>query len=146
MPKIRKALLFVLSFALLSLLPAAGWCAGTTTVSSEPTVTMSLRQYETLKTSIETLKANSMKREQLINEQSKQISELKEQLTVSQTQMQNSQSSMDQTQQLLRQQKASLETLTQQINEQSHKYRIAKQQRDTWAVAAGVLLVGLAVK
>lgn len=146
MPKIRKALLFVLSFALLSLAPAAGWCADTTTVSSEPVVTMSLRQYETLKSSIETLKQNSKTREQLIRQQSKQISELKKQLTISQTQMQNSQISMDQTQQLLTQQKASLETLTQQINEQSHKYRIAKQQRDTWAVAAGVLLVGLAVK
>lgn len=146
MPKVKRLLLFAVSFALLSLLPAACYCAGTTTTSSEPTVTMSLRQYETLKTSIETLKQNSMKREPLINEQSRQISELKKQLTVSQTQMQNSQSSMDQTQTLLTQQKASLETLTQQINAQSHKYRIAQQQRDAWAVAAGVLLVGLAVK
>ena len=146
MPKVKKLLLFAVSCALLSLLPAAGWCADTTTVSSAPTVTMSLKQYETLKSSIETLKQNSKTREQLIRQQSEQIKTLKEQLTVSQTQMQNSQDSMDQTRQLLTQQKASLETLTQQINEQSHKYRIAKQQRDTWAVAAGVLLVGLAVK
>lgn len=146
MPKVKRLLLFAVFCALLSLLPAAGWCADTTTTSSEPTVTMSLKQYEILKSSIETLKQNSKTREQLIRQQSEQIKTLKEQLTVSQTQMQNSQSSMDQTQQLLTQQKASLETLTQQINEQSHKYRIAKQQRDTWAVAAGVLLVGLAVK
>lgn len=146
MPKVKRLLLFAVFCALLSLLPAAGWCAGTTTVSSEPTVTMSLRQYETLKASIETLKANSKTREQLINEQSKQISELKKQLTISQTQMQNSRISMDQTQKQLTQQSESLKMLTQQINDQSHKYRIAKQQRDTWAVAAGVLLVGLAVK
>lgn len=146
MPKVKKLLLFAVSCALLSLLPVAGWCADTTTALSEPTITMSLKQYETLKSSIETLKANSMKREQLINEQNEQIKTLKEQLTVSQTQMQNSQASMNQTKEQLTQQKASLETLTQQINDQSHKYRIAKQQRDTWAVAAGVLFVGLAVK
>lgn len=146
MSKIRRLLLFAVSCALLSLLPAAGWCAGTTTVSSEPTVTMSLRQYETLKASIETLKTNSTKRETLIKEQQQQIKTLKEQLTVSQTQMQNSQNSMDQTRTRLQEQNESLKTLTQQINEQDHKYRIAKQQRDTWAVTAGVLLVGLAVK
>ena len=141
-----KRYLFVLAFACLSLVPAAGYCAGTTTASSEPMVTMSLRQYETLKSSIETLKANSTRREQLINDQSKQIETLKEQLTVSQTQTQNSQTSIDQTQQLLMQQNKSLETLTQQINEQSHRYMIAKRQRDTWAVAAGVLAGALIYK
>lgn len=146
MPKAKRLLLFAVFCALLSLLPAAGWCADTTTVSSEPTVTMSLKQYETLKSSIETLKTNLTKRETLIKEQQQQIKTLKEQLTVSQTQMQNSQDSMNQTKEQLTTQSKSLETLTQQINEQSHKYRIAKQQRDTWAVAAGVLLVGLAVK
>jgi TolA-binding protein len=146
LPKVKRLLLFAVFCALLSLLPAAGWCADTTTVSSEPTVTMSLKQYETLKSSIETLKTNSTKRETLIKEQQQQIKTLKEQLTVSQTQMQNSQDSMNQTKEQLTTQSKSLETLTQQINEQSHKYRIAKQQRDTWAVAAGVLLVGLAMK
>lgn len=146
MPKAKRLLLFAVFCALLSLLPAAGWCADTTTVSSEPTVTMSLKQYETLKSSIETLKTNLTKRETLIKEQQQQIKTLKEQLTVSQAQMQNSQDSMNQTKERLTTQSKSLETLTQQINEQSHKYRIAKQQRDTWAVAAGVLLVGLAVK
>jgi septal ring factor EnvC (AmiA/AmiB activator) len=146
LPKAKRLLLFAVFCALLSLLPAAGWCADTTTVSSEPTVTMSLKQYETLKSSIETLKTNLTKRETLIKEQQQQIKTLKEQLTVSQTQMQNSQDSMNQTKEQLTTQSKSLETLTQQINEQSHKYRIAKQQRDTWAVAAGVLLVGLAVK
>ena len=146
MPKAKRLLLFAVFCALLSLLPAAGWCADTTTVSSEPTVTMSLKQYETLKSSIETLKTNLTKRETLIKEQQQQIKTLKEQLTVSQTQMQNAQDSMNQTKEQLTTQSKSLETLTQQINEQSHKYRIAKQQRDTWAVAAGVLLVGLAVK
>nr|DAO21616.1 MAG TPA: Peptidoglycan endopeptidase [Caudoviricetes sp.] len=146
MLKVKRLLLFAVSYSLLSLLPAVGYCSSTTTVSNETMVTMSLRQYEVLKTSIETLKENSMKREELIKQQKEQIETLREQLTVSQTQIQNSQSSMNQTQQLLTQQKASLETLTQQINEQSHKYRVAKRQRDTWAVAAGMLLVGLAAK
>lgn len=44
------------------------------------------------------------------------------------------------------QQSESLETLTDQINAESHKYATAKRQRDTWAVAAGALLIGLAVK
>ena len=146
MPKAKRLLLFAVFCALLSPLPAAGWCADTTTVSSEPTVTMSLKQYETLKSSIETLKTNLTKRETLIKEQQQQIKTLKEQLTVSRTQMQNSQDSMNQTKEQLTTQSKSLETLTQQINEQSHKYRIAKQQRDTWAVVAGALAVGCLIK
>lgn len=46
----------------------------------------------------------------------------------------------------LTQQSESLETLTAQINAESHKYAVSKRQRDTWAVAAGALLIGLAVK
>jgi uncharacterized protein HemX len=146
LPKILKLSLSALLFASLLLLPAAGYCAGTTATSNEPTVTMLLGQYETLKSSIETLKSNSIKREKLIKEQQQQIKTLKEQLTASQTQIASSQTSINQTQQQLTQQSRSLETLTQQINEQSHKYMVSKRQRDTWAVAAGMLLVGLAVK
>lgn len=127
-------------------LPAAGYCADTTMPSNEPTVTMSLQQYETLKTSIETLKRNSIEREKLISQQNQQIKTLKEQLTISQTQLQNSRTSIDQTQTRLTQQNESLETLTDQINAESHKYATAKRQRDTWAVAAGALLIGIAVK
>lgn len=146
LPKILKSLLYASFFASLLLLPAAGCSADTTTTSNEPTVTMSLKQYETLKTSIETLKSNLIKRETLINEQQQQIKTLKEQLTASQTQIASSQTSINQTSELLTQQSRSLETLTQQINEQSHKYMVSKRQRDTWAVAAGMLLVGLAAK
>lgn len=107
---------------------------------------MSLQQYETLKNSIETLKRNSIEREQLISQQNQQIKALKERLTISQTQLENSQNSINQTQMRLTQQSESLETLTAQINAESHKYATAKRQRDTWAVAAGALLIGLAVK
>lgn len=107
---------------------------------------MSLQQYETLKTSIETLRRNSIEREKLISQQNQQIRTLKEQLTISQTQLQNSRTSIDQTQTRLMQQSESLETLTDQINAESHKYATAKRQRDTWAAAAGALLIGLAVK
>lgn len=124
----------------------AGYCADTTTVSSEPTVTMSLQQYETLKASIETLKQNSITRETLIKKQQTQINELQKQLTISQTQIANSTNSINQTNQRLQEQSQSLEKLSQEINQQSHKYITAKRQRDTWAVAAGVLLVGMAVK
>lgn len=107
---------------------------------------MPVQQYETLKKSIATLKQNSIEREKLINQQNQQIKTLKEQLTISQTQIQNSQSSISQTQTLLNQQNESLDQLTKEINAESHKYATAKRQRDTWAVAAGALLIGLAVK
>lgn len=146
MPKIRKYLLSWSCCLLFLLVPAAGFCAGTTTTWSGPNVTMSVQQYETLKNSIATLKKNSTEREQLIKTQQTQIKTLKEQLTISQTQLQNSQASINQTQTRLTQQSESLATLSEQINKEAHKTATAKRQRDTWAVAAGVLLVGLAMK
>ena len=101
---------------------------------------MSVQQYETLKDSIKTLKENSIKQSNTINQQSQQIKTLKEQLTVSQTQTMNSQDSMQKTKTLLNEQNKSLTTLTEQINKESHKRMVAQRQRDTWAVLAGVLL------
>lgn len=147
MPGIKRSLLSLLLFcSLLWLVPGAGYCADTTPASSEPTVTMSLQQYETLKNSIETLKRNSIEREQLISQQNQQIKALKERLTISQTQLENSQNSINQTQMRLTQQSESLETLSEQINKEAHKTATAKRQRDTWAVIAGTLLVGYIVK
>ena len=107
---------------------------------------MSVQQYETLKNSIETLKRNSIEREQLIKTQQTQIKTLNEQLTISQTQLQNSRTSIDQTQTRLTQQSESLETLTAKINEESHKTATARRQRDTWTVVAGALAVGCLTK
>lgn len=146
MQKIRKYLLPWSCCLLFLLVPAAGFCAGTTTAWNGPTVTMSVQQYETLKTSIATLKKNSIEREKLISQQNQQIKTLKEQLTLSKTQLQNSRASINQTQTRLTQQSESLTTLSEQINREAHKTATAKRQRDAWAVAAGVLLVGLAMK
>ena len=146
MPKIRKSLLSWACCLFFSLVPAVGFCASTTTTWSGPTVTMSVQQYETLKSSIETLKQNSIEREQLINQQNQQIKTLNEQLTISQTQLQNSQTSIDQTQTRLTQQNESLTTLSNQINKEAHKTATAKRQRDTWAVVAGALAVGYLTK
>lgn len=146
MPKIKRPLLSLLFCSLLWLVPAAGFCASTTTTWSGPTVTMSVQQYETLKSSIETLKQNSIEREQLINQQNQQIKTLNEQLTISQTQLQNSQASIDQTRTRLTQQSESLTTLSEQINKEAHKTATAKRQRDTWAVVAGALAVGYLTK
>ena len=146
MPKIRKSLLSWSCCLLFSLVPAAGFCADTTTTWSEPTVTMSVQQYETLKSSIEMLKKNSIEREQLIKTQQTQIKTLNEQLTISQTQLQNSRTSIDQTQTRLTQQSESLATLSEQINKEAHKTATAKRQRDTWAVVAGALAVGCLTK
>lgn len=146
MPKIRKSLLSWSCCLLFSLVPAAGFCADTTTTWSEPTVTMSVQQYETLKNAIATLKKNSTEREQLIKTQQTQIKTLKEQLTISQTQLQNSRTSINQTQTRLTQQNESLTTLSDQINKEAHKTATAKRQRDTWAVVAGALAVGCLTK
>lgn len=146
MPKIRKSLLSLSCCLLFSLVPAAGFCAGTTTIWNGPTVTMSVQQYETLKNSIETLRQNSIEREQLIKTQQTQIKTLNEQLTISQTQLQNSRTSIDQTQTRLTQQSESLATLSEQINKEAHKTATAKRQRDTWAVVAGALAVGCLTK
>ncbi len=146
MLRIQKHLLSLLFCSLLWLVPVAGYCADTTPASNEPTVTMSLQQYEILKNSIETLKRNSIEREQLISQQNQQIKTLKEQLIISQAQIQSSQNSIDQTQTRLTQQRESLATLSEQINKEAHKTTTAKRQRDTWAVAAGALLIGIAVK
>ena len=146
MPKVRKSLLSWVCCLFFSLVPAAGFCAGTTTTWNGPTVTMSVQQYETLKSSIETLKQNSIEREQLIRTQQTQIKTLKEQLTISQTQLQNSRTSIDQTQTRLTQQSESLATLSDQINKEAHKTATAKRQRDTWAVVAGALAVGYLTK
>ena len=107
---------------------------------------MSVQQYETLKNSIAMLKKNSIEREKLISQQNQQIKTLKEQLTISKTQLQNSRASIDQTQTRLTQQSESLETLTAQINAETHKIATAKRQRDTWAVVAGALAIGCITK
>lgn len=146
MQKIRKYLLPWSCCLLFLLVPAAGFCAGTTTTWNNPTVTMSVQQYETLKSSIERLKQNSIEREQLIKTQQTQIKTLNEQLTISQTQLQNSRTSIDQTQTRLTQQSESLATLSDQINKEAHKTATAKRQRDTWAVVAGALAVGCLTK
>lgn len=146
MPKIRKSLLPWACCLLFSLVPAAGFCTNITTTWSGPTVTMSVQQYGTLKSSIETLKQNSIEREQLIKTQQTQIKTLKEQLTISQTQLENSRTSINQTQTRLTQQSESLATLSEQINKEAHKTATAKRQRDTWAVVAGALAVGYLTK
>lgn len=146
MPKIRKYVLPLLLSLFALCLPAAGYCASTTTTWSGPTVTMSVQQYETLKNSVATLKKNSIEREKLLSQQNQQIKALKEQLTISQSQLENSRTSINQTQTRLTQQNESLTTLSDQINKEAHKTATAKRQRDTWAVVAGVLAVSCLIK
>ena len=137
----RKLLLSLFaSCSLLLCFPLVGYSADTTASLNPVTVTMSVQQYETLKSSMKTLKENSMKQSNIIKEQSQQIKTLKEQLTVSQTQMINSQDSMQKTKTLLNEQSKSLTTLTEQINKESHKRMVAQRQRDAWAVIAGLFI------
>ena len=55
-------------------------------------------------------------------------------------------SSLSQANEALKQQSQSLETLTEQIKSAEHKQAVTKRQRDMWAGAAGILLIGCIVK
>ncbi|MDD7071233.1 MAG: hypothetical protein SPG44_03325, partial [Megasphaera elsdenii] len=55
-------------------------------------------------------------------------------------------SSLSQASEVLNRQSQSLAILTEQINSMTKKEARLTRQRDTWAVAAGALLVGLAMK
>ena len=69
-----------------------------------------------------------------------------ERLAKTKNSLQTANVSLTQASNELQRQKESLQTLTEQINKMTKKEARLKRQRDTWAVAAGVLLVGLAMK
>lgn len=160
MPKIRKLLLFVLSFALLSLAPAAGYCAGTTNMTQPQTVMIQLSQYNRLQTIITQqemtltqlqdrlmlLKSSSTEQQQLLIDLQNQLQDCKTQLQETRLSLTSAKNSLTKADETLQRQDKSLQTLTTQIKSMEHKRAVIKRQRDTWAIAAGVLLVGLAAK
>lgn len=153
MLKIRKyALLLLLSLFALCL-PAAGYCAESTTAQPPQTVQMSLEQYNQLKMIIN---GQEIALEQLQNKLDRldsnstalqtQLTQAKEQLTKTKQSLTTADSSLSQANEALKQQSQSLETLTEQIKSAEHKHAVVKRQRDMWAATAGALLIGLAMK
>jgi len=69
-----------------------------------------------------------------------------EQLTITKQSLTTADSSLSQASEVLNRQSQSLAILTEQINSMTKKEARLTRQRDTWAVAAGALLVGLAMK
>lgn len=152
MLKIRKyALLLLLSLFALCL-PAAGYCADTTTAPPQ-TVQMSLEQYNQLKMiingqeiALEQLQSKLDRLDSNSTALQTQLTQAKEQLTKTKQSLTTADSSLSQANEALKQQSQSLETLTEQIKSAEHKHAVVKRQRDMWAAAAGILLVGCIVK
>ena len=153
MLKIRKyALLLLLSLFALCL-PAAGYCADTTTAPPPQTVQMSLEQYNQLKMiingqeiALEQLQSKLDRLDSNSTALQTQLTQAKEQLMKTKRSLTTADSSLSQANEALKQQSQSLEILTEQIKSAEHKQAIVKRQRDMWAAAAGVLLVGCIVK
>lgn len=153
MLKIRKyALLLLLSLFALCL-PAAGYCADTTTAQPPQTVQMSLEQYNQLKMiingqeiALEQLQSKLDRLDSNSTALQTQLTQAKEQLTKTKQSLTTADSSLSQANEALKQQSQSLETLTEQIKSAAHKQAVVKRQRDMWAAAAGILLVGCIVK
>gem|GEM_PF-716073 len=135
------------------LLPGAGWCTGTTTDKQPATITMSVVQYNQLKTTIRELESNLSTLQMKLNKLDgnsttlqTQLTAANEQLTKTKNSLQTASVSLTQANNELQRQKESLQTLTDQINNMTKKEARLKRQRDTWAVTAGILLVGWVTK
>lgn len=134
-------------------LPAAGYCADTTTAQPPQTVQMSLEQYNQLKMiingqeiALEQLQSKLDRLDSNSTALQTQLTQAKEQLTKTKQSLTTADSSLSQANEALKQQSQSLETLTEQIKSVEHKQAVVKRQRDMWAAAAGILLVGCIVK
>ena len=153
MLEIKRSLLSLLFCSLLWLVPAAGYCADTTTVQPPQTVQMSLEQYNQLKMiingqeiALEQLQSKLDRLDSNSTALQTQLTQAKEQLTKTKQSLTTADSSLSQANEALKQQSQSLETLTEQIKSVEHKQAVVKRQRDMWAAAAGALLIGIAVK
>ena len=153
MLEIKRSLLSLLFCSLLWLVPVAGYCADTTTAQPPQTVQMSFEQYNQLKMiingqeiALEQLQSKLDRLDSNSTALQTQLTQAKEQLTKTKQSLTTADSSLSQANEALKQQSQSLETLTEQIKSAEHKQAVVKRQRDMWAAAAGILLVGCIVK
>ena len=158
----RKIKLFLLLACCVSfwLLPGHGWCADTTTMQPAQKITISLTQYnqlkeiineqetilETLQARLNVLKSNSTEQQQILIELQNQLQDCRSQLQTTQQNLTNAKSSLKQAEETLQRQSQSLQILTKKIKAMEHKQAVIKRQRDTWAIAVGVLFISYVAK
>ena len=130
------------------------WAAGSCTQQIEqPTsITMSMTQYNRLKTIIETqeeklnqlqqkltiLKNNSTTASKELTVSQNQLNELKNELIATQSSLKNARTSLTQAEETLKRQDESLQQLTAQITSLEHKQTVLMRQRDVWATVAAI--------
>ena len=155
-----KQLSLLLCCAVFLLVSAPGYCADTTTAQPPQTIEMSLTQYnrlkeiisqqevtlDTLQARLNVLKSNSTEQQQLLIKLQEQLQDCRNQLQETRLNLTSAKDSLTKADETLQRQSQSLQKLTRQIKAMEHKQAVIKRQRDTWAVTAGMLLAGLAVK
>lgn len=158
--KRTKQLSLLLYCAVFLLVSAPGYCADTTTVQLPRTIEMSLTQYnrlkeiisqqevtlDTLQARLNVLKSNSTEQQQLLIKLQEQLQDCRNQLQETKLSLTSAKDSLTKADETLRRQSQSLARLTEQINSMTKKDARLTRQRDTWAVAAGVLLIGCIAK
>ena len=156
---IKRNLCAVLLSCLL-LLPSAGWAADTTTARPMQTVTMQQSQYnrlkeiinqqslilETLQLKLTTLSQHSTADKQTLMQLQDELTSCRAELTQTQQSLLTAKASLMSAENSLQRQEKSLQMLTEKIKVEEHKAMVARRQRDTYAMLAGVLLIYVSIK
>ena len=159
MQKLKRKLCAVLLSCLL-LLPSAGWAADTTTAGPQQTITMQASQYnrlkeiinqqslilETLQLKLTTLSQHSTADKQTLMQLQDELTSCRAELTQTQQSLLTAKSSLRSAENSLQRQEESLQMLTEKIAVEEHKAMVARRQRDTYAMLAGVLLIYVSIK
>lgn len=156
---IKRNLCAVLLSCLL-LLPSAGWAADTTTARPMQTVTMQQSQYnrlkeiinqqeltlETLQLKLNLLSQHSSADKQTLMQLQNKLTSCRAELTQTQQSLLTAKASLMSAENSLQRQEKSLQMLTEKIKAEEHKAMVARRQRDTYAMLAGVLLIYVSIK
>ena len=156
---IKRNLCAVLLSCLL-LLPLAGLAANTTTAGPQQTITMQASQYnrlkeiinqqslilETLQLKLTTLSQHSTADKQTLLQLQDELTSCRAELTQTQQSLLTAKSSLRSAENSLQRQEESLQMLTEKITVEEHKAMVARRQRDTYAMLAGVLLIYVSIK
>ena len=144
----------------LLLLPLAGWAADTTTAGPMQTVIMQQSQYnvlkeiinqqeltlETLQLKLNLLSQHSSADKQTLIQLRDELTSCKTELTQTQQSLTSAKASLMSAENSLQRQEESLRMLTEKIAVEEHKAMVARRQRDTYAMLAGVLLIYVSIK
>lgn len=144
----------------LLLLPSAGWAADTTTARPMQTVTMQQSQYnrlkeiinqqeltlETLQLKLNLLSQHSSVDKQTLMQLQNKLTSCRAELTQTQQSLLTAKAALMSAENSLQRQEKSLQMLTEKIKAEEHKAMVARRQRDTYAMLAGVLLIYVSIK